>query len=131
MRVGFRYMCMTGRQRKGQTRYMVGYRYRTGGREGTDLMLDACQKVLGDREQSDTNPRLCSLMCCYRIRPIKRTVRVEIGKIFCRRDVGNHLFYRTLNDCRSERISCYCTFALWLFSLLRRLPHVKRSIIGQ
>ena len=25
----------------------------------------------------------------YRIRPIKCTVRVEVGKIFCRRDVGN------------------------------------------
>ena len=38
--VGFKYMCMTGRQlRKGQTRYLVGYLYRTG--EGTDLMQDA------------------------------------------------------------------------------------------
>ena len=31
----------------------------------------------------------------YRICPIKRTVQVEVGKSFCRRDVGNLPFYRT------------------------------------
>ena len=35
------------------------------------------------------------MLCMYRIRPIKRTVRVEVGKVFCRRDVGNLPFYRT------------------------------------
>ena len=36
-----------------------------------------------------------------------------------------------LNDCRLECIGHHCTFALSLFSLLRLLPHVKRSLIGQ
>ena len=31
----------------------------------------------------------------YCIRLIKRTVRVEAGKMFCRRVVGNLPFYRT------------------------------------
>ena len=31
----------------------------------------------------------------YRILPINRTVRVEVGKIFCRRGFGNLPFYRT------------------------------------
>ena len=31
----------------------------------------------------------------YPIRPITCTVRVEVGKTFCRRDVGNPPFYRT------------------------------------
>ena len=67
----------------------------------------------------------------YRNRPIKRTVQVEVGKIFCRRDVGNLLFTAHLNDCQSEHIGRYCTFALSLLSLLRRLAHVKRLLIGQ
>ena len=40
-------------------------------------------------------------------------------------------FTAHLNDCLSERIGRYCTFALSLFSLLRFLPHVKISLIGQ
>ena len=40
-------------------------------------------------------------------------------------------FTPLLNDCRSECIGRHCTFALSLFSLLRRLPHVKRLLIGQ
>ena len=40
-------------------------------------------------------------------------------------------FTAHLNDCRSECIGRHCTFALSLFSLLRRLPHVKRLLIGQ
>ena len=40
-------------------------------------------------------------------------------------------FTALLNDCRSECISLYCTFALSLFSLPRRSPHVKRLLIGQ
>ena len=30
----------------------------------------------------------------YHILPINHTVRVEVRKIFCRRGVGNHQFYR-------------------------------------
>ena len=41
----YNYMCMTGRHRKGQTRYL-GSLYITG--EGTDLMQDVWQKVWGD-----------------------------------------------------------------------------------
>ena len=40
-------------------------------------------------------------------------------------------FTAHLNDCRTECFSRHCTFALSLFSLLRHLPHVKRSLIGQ
>ena len=40
-------------------------------------------------------------------------------------------FTAPLNDCRSQRISRYCTFALLLFSLLRRLQHARRSLLGQ
>ena len=40
-------------------------------------------------------------------------------------------FTAHLNDCRSECIGRHCTYALSLFSLLRRLPHVKRLLIGQ
>ena len=68
----------------------------------------------------------------YHILPINRTVHVEVGKIFCGRDVGNLPFYYThLNDCRSECIRSHCTLALSLFSLIRHMPHVKRSFIGE
>ena len=43
-------------------------------------------------------------------------------------------FTAHLNDCRSESIGRYCTFALSLFDLLRRLllqSHMKRSLVGQ
>ena len=40
-------------------------------------------------------------------------------------------FTAHLNDCRSEGIGRYCAFKLSLFSLLRRLQHLKRSLIGQ
>ena len=40
-------------------------------------------------------------------------------------------FTTHLNDCLSECTGRQCTFALSLFSLLRRLPHVKRLLIGQ
>ena len=60
----------------------------------------------------------------YSIRPIKRTFsEVRVLAIFC--------FTAPLNDCRSERISRYCTFALSLFNLLRRSRHAKRTFIGQ
>ena len=41
--VGVKYMCRTGiKTGRGQTRYLVGYLYRTGGRgRGSDLMQDA------------------------------------------------------------------------------------------
>ena len=58
-------------------------------------------------------------------------VRVEVGKIFCGRDVGNLLFYRTpqLLPIGVYWPSLHLLHSL--FSLLRRLPHVKRSLIGQ
>ena len=48
-------------------------------------------------------------------------MRVEVG-MEC---WESSIFTAHLNDCRSEHIGYYCTFALSLFSLLRRLPHVK------
>ena len=39
MYVGLNIYMYDGKTRKGQTRYLVGYLYRTG--EGTDLMQDA------------------------------------------------------------------------------------------
>ena len=53
----------------------------------------------------------------YHVLPINGTVRVEVGKNFSRRDVGNLTTH--LNDCRSESIGRYCAFELSLFSLLR------------
>ena len=52
------------------------------------IMLPGYHQILVERQMSKSG-------MSYRIRPIKRTVRVEVGKIFCRRDVGNYLFYRT------------------------------------
>ena len=40
-------------------------------------------------------------------------------------------FTAHLNDCRSKCIGRHCTYVLSLFSLLRRLLYVNRSIIGQ
>ena len=40
-------------------------------------------------------------------------------------------FTAPLNDCRSERIGRFCSFALSLFSSLRHSWHLKRSLIGQ
>ena len=70
---------------------------------------------------------LAILVQYYRIRPNNRTVRVEVGKGM----LTIIRFTTPLNDCRSERTSRYCTFALSLFSLLRRSPLAKRLLIGQ
>ena len=53
---------------------------------------------------SDEDPARVSIECTtkilqiamknYRIRPIKRTMWVEVGKIFCRRGVVKHLYNR-------------------------------------
>ena len=40
-------------------------------------------------------------------------------------------FAAHLNDCQSECIGQHCTSVLLPFSLLQRLMHVKRSLIGQ
>ena len=48
----------------------------------------ASERVKRDRSCSNRRELYCICL-------IKHTVRVEVGKIFCRRDVGNHLFYRT------------------------------------
>ena len=71
----------------------------------------------------------CQVGRIYRILPIKRTVRC--GKFSVEGMLAIFCFTAHLNDCRSESVGRYCTFALSLFSLLRRLPHVKGSLIGQ
>ena len=40
----------------------------------------------------------------YCIRPIKRTVRVQVGNFFCSRGFVKHSYNRTPNKCRSR---CY------------------------
>ena len=55
----------------------------------------------------------------YRILPIKCTVQVEVGNFLWSRDVGNLRFTAHLNDCWSESIGRYCSFALSLFSIVR------------
>ena len=61
-------------------------------------------------------------------------MRVEVGKIFCRRDVGNLPFTAHLNDCRSDDWPLLHVCALAVpFALMfaSTIPHVKRSLIGQ
>ena len=57
----------------------------------------------------------------YRIRLIKCTVRVEVGKFYVEGMLAIFRFTAHLNDCQSKRIGRYCIFSLSLFSLLRRL----------
>ena len=46
-------MCMTGRQRKGQTRYLVGYLYRTGDKGAYKSDAEYMTKVLGNTRMKE------------------------------------------------------------------------------
>ena len=83
------------------------------------VLLERLRKAFQTLNQFKTrfsNSYQTPCKCKYRILPINRTVLVEVGKIFCGRDVGNLPFYTMIADRRVLAViaplSSHCSVCL-------------------